>query len=92
MAKFGIPPIAPTLAIIGSLYYPIDDAINGRYSEALDGALWRIAGWNMKENRFDAKGLVQGWTPILVGFAAHWLASKMGWNRTLAQMGLPIRI
>lgn len=39
---------------------------------------------------FNFAGIARGWGPILTGFIAHGIASKLGINRQLARMGIPV--
>jgi hypothetical protein len=51
---------------------------------------YNLAGINTWEgNKFDIRLLAKGWAPIIGGLVVHKLASKMGFNRMLAQAGVP---
>lgn len=52
---------------------------------------WHLAGVNTWDNnRFDFNRLVMGWTPILAGIVVHKFANKLGVNRAIANMGIPL--
>lgn len=62
----------------------------GGFADAATEATFRLTGYHLMEKRFSQQMLVQGWTPIILGFVLHKLAGKFGINRALAQAGVPI--
>lgn len=62
----------------------------------INGAMWNaqylMLGRNADTNKFEMRGLVMGWGPVLAGVLAHTLANRFGINRLIARTKLPIAI
>jgi hypothetical protein len=50
----------------------------------------RLTGYDSSINQFVPAELAKGWTPILLGVGAHYLAGKLGINRALGRVGVPL--
>jgi hypothetical protein len=50
----------------------------------------RLTGYSITEERWHWGELAKGWAPVLIGFGVHKLASRMGINRQIARMGIPL--
>jgi hypothetical protein len=53
------------------------------------GLVWDYAGYG-KDGKFYPSAVLRTYGPIAVGFAVHWMASKLGVNRAIAKAGVPI--
>lgn len=86
-------PLAPVLGIAsmlgGATGRTIPYALQGNYQGVLNEIRGSVIGVH-SDGRFDAKMLIKCWTPVIIGVIVHWLASKVGLNRTLARAGVPI--
>ncbi len=82
------------LGIVGGfapLLYSMYTGFNrGGWQDAATEATFRLTGYHLMEKRFSQKMLVEGWSPIILGFVLHKLASRLGVNRALSQAGVPI--
>jgi hypothetical protein len=54
------------------------------------GLSWRLTGWNVDSSRWDPSGFMTGLGPILLGVGVHKLANRLGINRAIAGMGIPL--
>jgi hypothetical protein len=50
----------------------------------------RLTGYSITEEKFHGSELARGWGPVLLGFGVHKLANKIGINRQIARMGIPL--
>jgi hypothetical protein len=79
------------LAVVAGFAVPVvtswqaQSTIDGKMKEFL----WRVTGYNANTKHWETEGLKQGALPIFAGFAAHYLASRLGINRALARAGIP---
>jgi hypothetical protein len=65
----------------------------------LQAGEWEQAGYVLQHNligvnpwtgKWDTQGFSHGLYPILGGFGVHWIANKVGINRMLSQMRIPL--
>jgi len=82
-------PLAAIAGFAPLASYTIADMQGGGLPLVAKGLSWRLTGWNVDANKFDASGLWQGLFPILGGVLVHKIASKLGVNRALAGAGVP---
>jgi hypothetical protein len=59
-------------------------------TEGLARITVRLTGYSITENKFHVNELAKGWIPVLLGFGVHKLATKIGINRQIARMGIPL--
>lgn len=76
----------------GSIYYAANTGVSTFLSDFLgvqtpDAQLMYGAG---QPGWWSARSLGQGLYPALLGFAAHWGANKIGLNRMLSRMKVPL--
>lgn len=57
---------------------------------AMAQAIQNLSGFNPFQNGFTPESLPNGLYPILLGFAAHWGAGRLGINRMLGRAGVPL--
>lgn len=62
---------------------------DGNWQGAITTLGYDLVGYNPVGGRFDTGGLRNGLYPILLGFAAHWGASKIGLNRAIGRARIP---
>ena len=78
------------LAVVAGFIPPIIGVWNRRTDPVMAGN-YLLAGFTGIDNgRFNPAALRQGALPVLGGFIAHTIASKMGINRAIARAGIPL--
>jgi hypothetical protein len=82
-------PILPIIGIAASpaAIYGVKNAMSGNGPGVQESLGW-LAG--IKSGAFDWNTLQQNWTPILLGFAGHKIASMIGINRMLGKAKIPL--
>lgn len=69
------------------------NVINGAKTGGINGAGFELVrgttGYNWQAGRMEWPALYRGMGPILLGFLAHKVASRMGVNRALAKAKVP---
>lgn len=71
-------------------YTVLGHITSGQYKEALARLVVNFTGYNMIDKSFNIGET--NYLPLIVGAGASIVASKLGINRRLASMGLPIKI
>lgn len=92
----------PSIAVLAgtgaALYAPLGYAMRKGggaqdvASNFVDGLMYNMIGYAPISNQTGSSGLKNFWVPVAGGFAAHYVASKVGINRTLARMKIPFSI
>lgn len=86
------------VAVVAGLAVPAMDVwqnglARGDFRNAAVCATAIMTGYNVDSKTWEIAYLRRGLLPVLAGFAAHKIASKLGINRAIAQAGVPfIRI
>lgn len=58
-----------------------------------DGVLSGLTGYSTFDRKWHSDIMMQNLGPIIAGFGVHWLAGRLGINRTIARARIPfIRI
>jgi hypothetical protein len=60
------------------------------WSEVSHRLTMRVTGYDRVNHKWDAGELMRGWTPIILGMLVHSGANKLGINRQLSRMGIPL--
>ena len=89
-SRFEIP-----LAIVAGLGIglaePIRQVTMGYPGAAMNTVAYTYVAYNPWKKKFDMSGLGRGLVPLLLGIALHKVVGqKMGFNRMLAQSGIPL--
>jgi len=79
--------LAPTVAFAAEGFALPGD--QGGAMEAAHRMTMRLTGYEWKGQGFSWEELVKGWSPIILGYAGHKLAGKVGLNRIIAKSGIP---
>jgi len=87
--KFTIP-IGIMAPLIGTLVEPAKRAYYGDFEGAFDDLSIKYTGYSPRSGQWNARGMQGGLLPLLIGFAIHWIAGKLGVNRALGRAGVPI--
>lgn len=56
------------------------------FKDILSTPVYNYTGYSMNTGQWTAKGLINGWAPVLAGVAVHWLANRFGVNRYVSRM------
>jgi hypothetical protein len=89
-------PLAMTAGLAGTIlggshqYTVLGHLQAGQYPEALARAVVNFTGYNMIDKTFKIEET--NYLPLIIGAGASIIASKLGINRRMASMGLPIKI
>lgn len=89
-------PLAMTAGFAGTIlggqggFTVLDHITSGQYKEAIARLIVNFTGYNMITKNFNIAET--NYMPLIVGAGASMVASKLGINRRLASMGLPIKI
>ena len=84
--------VAMILGFAPTALWAYDGAKQFGVSEGLTRLVGRFTGYSMTEKKWQADQLVAGWAPIIAGILAHKIANKVGLNRMIRGMGIPIGI
>lgn len=89
-------PMAMTAGFAGTVlggqggHTVLEHITSGQYKEAIARFVVNFTGYNMITQKFDLGET--NYMPLIVGAGASLVASKLGINRRLASMGLPVKI
>jgi hypothetical protein len=67
----------------------LNSVLDGDYETALKKYYHTFTGVN-DMGVFSFQNLVSNYKPLIAGLGVHWLASKSGANRMIAQAGIPV--
>lgn len=62
----------------------------GSWGGATRWLVYRLSGYDTLYKNWTMSAVIGGWMPILLGFAVHGVANKLGINRAIARAGVPL--
>ena len=58
----------------------------GGIKGAMQNLIYNTTGWNTSEHRWESRGLIRGWSPVIAGVLVHKLATHFGINRHVRKL------
>ena len=89
--KFTIP-LAPIAGLAAGMSIPVGKAMAGDYQGALDEVAWAYCGIHPVTKQFEARGLMYGTIPLIIGALVHKFVGgpPLNLNRMLASANVPL--
>lgn len=56
------------------------------FRDIMSTPVYNYTGYSIPAGQWSARGLVNGWAPVLAGLIIHMMANRLGINRALARL------
>ena len=87
-------PFTLPIAVVAGFAVPATKTLtvfnNGGAARAATWLTYAMTGYDMDAQKWRLQNMAGGMLPVLIGMAAHKVASPLGVNRALAQAGIPL--
>jgi len=84
-------PIAPVAGLLAGLTEPAKRAMYGDFDGAVDELCHAYLGYSYRSKTWvGIDSMKRGLLPLVIGFAVHWVAGRLGVNRLLARAKVPL--
>lgn len=83
-------PIAPVAGLAAGLSFPAEALMRGDWLSAAYRVCSSYTGYDPQAQTWSMDNLKRGLMPLMIGFAIHWIAGKIGVNRMLGRAKIPL--